>query len=94
MKKLILILLISVALTGCTTSTISQYESENTGEEVADCSSLEPYNPYSSGTGHYAGYEWAEKKDVLSCGGNSQSFIEGCEEYLSQSIDYEDCLNK
>lgn len=44
----------------------------------------EPENPYSEGTGHSAGYEWAEENDVDSCGGKSQSFIEGCEEYLEQ----------
>ena len=41
-------------------------------------------NPYTPGTGHYAGFEWAQSKDVSSCGGNSQSFINGCEEYLKQ----------
>ncbi len=46
--------------------------------------SKEQENPYSQGTGHSAGYEWAEKNDVSSCGGNSQSFIEGCEEYLNK----------
>ena len=54
---------------------------------LAGCSSSEEndlYNPYLSGTGHYAGYEWAYRNDVTSCGGNSDSFIEGCEEYLYQ----------
>jgi len=41
-------------------------------------------NPYSSGSGHYAGYEWASKKGASSCGGNSSSFIAGCETYLEQ----------
>ncbi|MGB2580121.1 MAG: hypothetical protein WBC83_00305 [Minisyncoccia bacterium] len=45
---------------------------------------VEPENPYDEGTGHSAGYEWAEENDVSSCDGNSDSFIEGCEEYLSQ----------
>ncbi len=44
----------------------------------------EPENPYNEGTGHSAGYEWAEENDPSSCNGNSNSFIEGCEEYLSQ----------
>ncbi len=44
----------------------------------------EPENPYNEGSGHSAGYEWAEKNGVSSCGGSSNSFIEGCEEYLSQ----------
>lgn len=41
-------------------------------------------NPYSDGSGHYAGFEWAKNKSVSSCGGKSNSFIGGCEEYLSQ----------
>jgi hypothetical protein len=41
-------------------------------------------NPYSEDyeEGHYAGFEWAEENEVSSCGGKSDSFIEGCEEYL------------
>lgn len=35
-------------------------------------------------SGHQAGYEWARKKGITDpddCGGNSQSFIEGCKSY-------------
>ena len=35
-------------------------------------------------SGHNAGYEWAEQNDIADpddCGGNSQSFIEGCQDY-------------
>lgn len=35
-------------------------------------------------SGHAAGYRWAEEHDITDpshCGGNSQSFIEGCEVY-------------
>lgn len=38
-------------------------------------------------SGHVAGYEWAERKEIIDiddCGGNSQSFIEGCEAYVEQ----------
>ena len=41
-------------------------------------------NPYSQGTGHYAGYEWAERTGG-DCNGNSASFNEGCEEYFQQN---------
>ncbi len=54
----------------------------------------EPENPYDEGSGHYAGYEWAESSGSGSCGGNSQSFIEGCEEYESQEAEYQECENK
>lgn len=38
-------------------------------------------------SGHDAGFEWAKDRgisDESECGGNSQSFIEGCEEYARQ----------
>ena len=38
-------------------------------------------------SGHEAGYAWAEVQgidDPDECGGNSQSFIEGCEEYATE----------
>jgi hypothetical protein len=50
----------------------------------------EPENPYDEGSGHSAGYEWAEENDVDSCDGNSNSFIEGCEEYLDQKAQAEE----
>lgn len=54
-----------------------------------DCE--QPINSYSEGSGHYAGWEWAEKNMPATCGGNSQSFIEGCEENLKQNRDYQVC---
>jgi hypothetical protein len=38
-------------------------------------------------SGHEAGYEWAERHDIddeADCGGNSQSFIEGCIAYARE----------
>jgi hypothetical protein len=38
-------------------------------------------------SGHEAGYDWAEEKgidDPDDCGGNSNSFIEGCESYAEE----------
>ena len=38
-------------------------------------------------SGHEAGYQWAERRgleDPADCGGNSQSFIEGCEAYAAE----------
>jgi hypothetical protein len=54
-----------------------------------ECS--EPQNRYIEGTGHYAGFHWAQEKGVASCAGNSDSFIEGCEVYLKQVQEYEKC---
>lgn len=53
-------------------------------------------NPYSDGSGHYAGYEWAEENDTDYCDGNSDSFNEGCQEYIDQrdaEEEYEDSQN-
>jgi hypothetical protein len=60
---------------------------ESESEEKA-C--VEPENPYDEGTGHYAGYKWAEENGG-ACNGNSDSFNEGCEEYHSQEDEYEEC---
>ena len=51
---------------------------------------IEPENPYAEGTGHYAGYHWAEENGG-DCNGRSDSFNEGCEEYHSQEDEYEEC---
>lgn len=39
-------------------------------------------------SGHAAGYQWAEEHDIDDeddCGGNSQSFIEGCKAYVQEN---------
>ena len=77
---------------GCSDSTSNTADREATGKR--NCSDLEPDNPYSPGSGHYAGFEWAERNDPASCGGNSNSFIEGCEEYQRQQVLYESCLSQ
>ena len=74
----------------------SACESSSSSEpsEKAEVSCEEPQNPYSEGSGHYAGFEWAEEHEPASCGGNSTSFIEGCEEWQNQSAEYEACKEK
>ena len=45
------------------------------------------YKCTSNCSGHKAGYNWAEKKNIndpSDCSGNSQSFIEGCMEYAEE----------
>jgi hypothetical protein len=73
---------------GCAPSSSKPAESDN-DDSTPKCT--EPENPYAEGTGHYAGYEWAEQKDPATCGGSSQSFVEGCNEYESQESEYEEC---
>jgi len=74
-------------LFGCGSS-----ESSRKDEEAgAAASCTEPDNPYSEGTGHYAGYEWAEKNGSGACNSSSTSFNEGCEEYERQESEYQAC---
>ena len=74
-------------LMGCTSSTT--ISSRDDKEVEAHCT--EPENPYDEDSGHHAGYEWAEDKDPGVCGGSSNSFVEGCEEYQRQETEYEEC---
>ena len=44
-------------------------------------------------SGHQAGYDWAEAHDITDpneCGGNSQSFIEGCKAWAEEQDDDSD----
>lgn len=63
----------------------TQYPTDSPGN---NCS--EPENPYDYDSGHYAGWQWGEEGNY--CDGNSDSFIEGCEEYQVAEADYEDCI--
>jgi hypothetical protein len=74
---------------GCTSSAPSSSDSNEDGADAPNCA--EPENPYTEGTGHYAGYEWAQNNGSGTCDGSSQSFIEGCEEYETQESKYQDC---
>lgn len=82
---------LAISFTGCTSSASSGQEDggDNTTTECR-----EPENPYDQGSGHYAGFEWAEEHDPASCDGNSQSFIEGCEEFQEQHAVFEECESK
>jgi hypothetical protein len=86
MKHLTLSFTLSILLgvVGCTSP-------DRTDEEETPRHCSEPQNPYDEGSGHYAGYEWAETNNPGTCGGRSQSFTEGCEEYQHQESEYEDC---
>ena len=57
-----------------------------------DCSSLIPQNSYDYDSGHSAGFEWGASGN--SCKGNSESFIEGCNEYENQENAYQYCLSR
>ena len=55
-----------------------------------------PSASYESGSGHEMEHNWAEEKDIDNiddCGGNSNSFIEGCESYVEENYPENDCDN-
>lgn len=96
LKKIYLSLIVFLAvflLSGC-----SDYSNENYGVdddfaiENVELADNEPrtFNGYECTddcSGHEAGYNWAEEKgitDSSDCGGNSNSFIEGCESYVEE----------
>ena len=84
-------LLAGLTLTvGCRSSAPSG-SPDSGGQEAAATQCTEPENPYDEGTGHYAGYDWAQNNGSGSCAGHSLSFDEGCEEYESQQAKYDDC---
>lgn len=63
--------------TGADVSNVDAYDVEDNGNYVCtqNCS------------GHEAGFEWAQENDISDasdCGGNSQSFIEGCEAFAEE----------
>lgn len=71
----------------------SSYEPYATQSESAPSQTYSPPssfggNPCSGDcSGHEAGYNWAEENDIKNpddCGGNSDSFIEGCQTYAEE----------
>lgn len=76
------------------TQIMQEHPNYESYKETKDCSVLEPENPYDEGSGHYAGFEWGQDNNVSSCDGNSTSFIEGCEDYLTQENAYDVCISK
>jgi hypothetical protein len=71
MKILLFTLLLFIALsTASSAQTFQRYPC------TADCS------------GHEAGYDWAQASGVIDesgCGGNSNSFIEGCKAFVEEN---------
>lgn len=67
-------------------------EAEVQGTTYADQG--EPYGCTDDCSGHEAGYQWADDNDVTDpddCGGDSQSFIEGCQAHAEA---YQDALSE
>lgn len=66
---------------------IPSEQDEAEPREVAASPSFMGYDCTDDCSGHEAGYQWAEENgidDPSDCGGNSNSFIEGCEAYAEE----------
>lgn len=94
-KTLLLISALSLSAFGCTAETDNSdtMDSTDTADAVAnDDQDARPltfmgYLCTDDCSGHERGYEWAEEKgieDPDDCGGNSESFIEGCRAYAGE----------
>ena len=94
-NKLLIICVLLISgffLSGCTSSSSnyspSYYEDDRSYEEYEE----EPitsdnWDCTGDCSGHNAGFEWAEEngiEDPDDCGGNSDSFIEGCQAYANE----------
>jgi len=90
MKKLLILIISGLILAGCSGSdgyyndSSDYYDEPDTRETKITRDNWECTEDCS---GHEAGYDWAEEKGISDpddCGGNSQSFIEGCEAYANE----------
>jgi len=86
----LLALAASLLMAACRSGAPSDSSSDG---EASSATCTEPENPFDEGSGHYAGFEWAENNGG-SCDGNSQSLTEGCEEYERQQAKYDACEAK
>jgi hypothetical protein len=86
-RLLVIVAVLSIPLVGCGSKSEDNAEAGDQKEKAC----AEPENPYAQGSGHYAGYEWAEEKGSGGCEGRSESFNEGCEEYETQEDEYQEC---
>lgn len=89
---IVFVLISSFFLSGCSGETEYIHEDFDNGSsidmEVDEEITRDNWECTDDCSGHNAGYEWAEEKgisDPSDCGGNSTSFIEGCEAYANQN---------
>lgn len=74
-KDFFLVLICIFVINGCT-------------QQQTTSQTFKSYDCTKDCSGHQAGYAWAKSKgidDVDDCGGNSQSFIEGCYAYVEDN---------
>ena len=92
---LIFLFVVPVLLTGCSSESAipenNSYNSssfDNTSSNNAEPLTFHGYECTDDCSGHEAGYDWAEENSITDssdCGGNSNSFIEGCEAYADEN---------
>lgn len=75
MRRMLLAGALALISAGCEDPSVSSPETFAGFDCTDDCS------------GHQVGYDWAEDNDITDsddCGGNSDSFIEGCVAYAEE----------
>ena len=88
MKKTILFgILLVFIISGCEKAPSTATPTKQ--KKAEDC--VAPQNPYNDGGGHDAGFKWAEENGG-DCDGNSESFNEGCAEFVRQLEEYNECV--
>lgn len=97
LKLLFLLIISGFFLSGCTSSKSSYRSSYYENDPYYEDEPITSDNWDCTGdcSGHEAGYEWALNRGITDsedCGGNSDSFIEGCEAYANeyQQEEYEE----
>jgi hypothetical protein len=87
MKMTVLLgIILAFLLAGCEKSPSAK---SNKKTKIEDC--MSPHNPYNDGGGHDAGFKWATENGG-NCNGNSDSFNEGCAEFVRQMNQYNECV--
>jgi len=84
-KTLLLGIILALILSGCEKSPSATPTKKTKAE---DC--VSPHNPYPEG-GRFAGFNWAAENGG-NCNGNSDSFNEGCAEFVRQLNEYNQCV--
>lgn len=95
MNNLLTVLFLALFLGGCVSSTPNNGYSSGFNEDqeevyADDTITSDNWTCSDDCSGHEAGYDWANEKgitDPSDCGGNSDSFIEGCEAYANEYND-------
>jgi hypothetical protein len=72
---------------GQTPASTIDADSDSDSSASSDSQSFHGYPCTVDCSGHEAGYQWAEEHDITDpddCGGNSKSFMEGCQSYAEE----------